>query len=209
MGDSEKNTKKDKEHKKEERRESFVDRQSRQKRKNMLIGIGVLAGIVAIIGFASYTFVEKTSVSPMNGPPDAGKLGDEHVHGSMLVRIFGDKFDFSLPAYQVKSPYIHFEGEDGNTVHRHASNVKMGYLFDSLKIGLTDDCFIFPDKKPEHTFCTNQDYSLKFYINHEKVSGIRDYVLKDDDRFLISYGNENQTQIDDQLRELDEQIIKR
>jgi hypothetical protein len=209
MGDNEKNAKKNKDVKKEEKRESFVDRQSRQKRKNMLIGLGVLAGIVAIIAFASYTFIEKTSVSPLNAPPGAGKLGDDHQHASMLVRIFGDKFDFSLPTYQVKSPYIHFEGEDGNTVHRHATNVPLGYLFDSLKIGLTDDCFVFPDKAKQHTFCTNNDYSLKFYINHQKVNGIRNYVITDNDRILISYGNENQTQIDDQLRELDNQIIKR
>lgn len=209
MGDSDKSTRKNRASRREERRESFADKQSRQKRKNMLIALGVLAGLVAIIGFAGYTFVEKTSGSPMNGPPGAGKLGDEHVHASMLVRIHGDKFDFSLPAYQVKSPYIHFEAEDGNTVHRHASNVTLGYLFDSLKIGLTDDCFIFPDQTPAHTFCTNEDYSLKFYINHEKVDGIKDYVIKDDDRVLVSYGNQNQTQINDQLRELDEQVIKR
>lgn len=194
---------------KEERRESFVDRQTRQKRKNMLLGIAVLAGIVAIIAFAGYHFVTKTQSSPLNAPAGAGKLGDEHEHASLLVRIFGDKFDFSPQQYQVKSPYIHFEGEDGNTIHRHASNVKLGYLFDTLKIGLTDDCFVFPDKAKNHTFCTNEDYSLKFYINHKKVDGIRDYVLHDDDRILISYGNENQTAIDTQLTELDGQLIKK
>lgn len=194
---------------KEERRESFVDRQTRQKRKNMLLGIAVLAGIVAIIAFAGYHFVTKTQSSPLNAPPGAGKLGDEHEHASLLVRIFGDKFDFSPQQYQIKSPYIHFEGEDGNTIHRHASNVKLGYLFDTLKIGLTDDCFVFPDKAKNHTFCTDEDYSLKFYINHKKVDSIKDYVLHDDDRILISYGNENQTAIDTQLTELDGQLIKK
>ena len=194
---------------KEERRESFVDRQSRQKRKNMLIGIAVLAGIVAIIALASFQFITKTQSSPLNAPEGAGKLGDEHEHTSLLVRIFGDKFDFSPQQYQVKSPFIHFEGEDGNTIHRHASNVKLGYLFDTLKIGLTDDCFIFPDKAANHTFCTNEDYSLKFFINHQKVDSIKDYVLNEDDRILISYGNENQTAIDAQILELDGQLIRK
>ena len=204
MGNSNKDTKKDKV---EERRESFVDRQSRQKRKNMLIGIGVLAVVVVIIGYASWTFIEKSSTNPLGGPHGTGPLNDEHEHAGILVRIHGDKFDFSLPAYQVKSPYIHFEGQDGNTIHRHASNVQLGFLFNSVKIGLTDDCFVFPDKTPEHTFCTDEKYSLKFYINHEKVDSIVNYVLNDDDRILISYGNQNQTQIDDQLRELDAQLM--
>ena len=53
-----------------------------------------------------------------------------------------------------------------------------------------------------------EEYSLKFYINHDKVDDIRDYVIKDRDRILISYGNESQEQIDEQLIELDSQIIK-
>ena len=199
--------KKDREDK-EERRESFVDRQSRQKRKNMIIGIAVLAGIVTIIVFAGYHFVTKTQTSPLNAPVGAGKLGDEHEHASLLVRIFGDKFDFSPQQYQVKNPYIHFEGQDGNTIHRHASNVKLGYLFNSLKIGLNNDCFVFPDKAKNHTFCTDNDYTLKFFINHKQVDAILDYVLHDGDRILITYGNDNQTSIDAQLTELDGQLIK-
>ncbi len=205
MGKDENNKKKER----EERRESFLDRQTRQKRKNMAIGIAILVGIASIVGYASYHFVTKTASSPLNLPPEVGTLGDEHEHASMLVRIFGDKFDFSAPAYQVKTPYIHFEGGDGNTVHRHASGVPLEFLFDSLKIELTDECFVFPDKTPEHTFCTNEDYSLKFYVNHQKVDSIQNHVLEEDDRILISFGNENQTQIDEQLRELDAQLIQR
>jgi len=200
MGDNDKNSK-------QEKRESFVDKQTRQKRKNMLIGLAVLAVIVAIVVYASWTFIERSSTNPLSGPPGAGRLGDEHEHAGILVRIHGDRFDFSLPPYQVKSPYIHFEGGDGNTIHRHASGVNLGFLFDTIKIGLDDKCFIFPDKAPDHTFCTDDSYSLKFYINHQKVDGISDYVLTEDDKILISYGNQNQTQIEDQLRELDTQVV--
>jgi hypothetical protein len=194
---------------KEEKRESFADKQSRQKRKNMAIGLAVMAVVVAIVAYASYEFIQQSSTDPLRGPPGAGKLGDEHEHASILVRIFGDKFDFSTAPYQVKSPYIHFEGQDGETIHRHASGVPIGFLFDSIKFSLSDDCIIFPDKAPNHTFCTNEDYTLKFYVNHEQIQSIASYVLEDDDRILISYGNENKTQIDEQLRELDAQIIKR
>ncbi len=192
---------------KEEKRESFVDKQSRQKRKNTLIGLAVLAVIVAIVAYASWTFIERSSTNPLSGPPGAGRLGDEHEHAGILVLIHDDRFDFSLPPYQVKSPFIHFEGGDGNTVHRHASNVNLGFLFDTIKIGLTNECYVFPDRASDHTFCTDDKYSLKFYVNHQKVDGIRDYVLEEDDKILISYGNHSQTQVDDQLRMLDTQIL--
>lgn len=197
------------ESRREERRENYADRQKQQKQKNLLIGIAVLAAIVGIIAYASWHFIDISSNNPLSGPHNAGKLNGEHEHAGILVRIFGDKFDFSGTGFQVKSPYIHFEGQDGNTIHRHAANVALGFLFDSIHVGLTDTCYIFPDKKPEHTFCTNDDYTLKFFVNHEQKSSIRDYVLQEDDRILVLYGNENQTQIDNYLKELDSQIIKK
>jgi len=187
----------------EEKRESFAEKRSKEKRRNIAIAAGVFAVIAVIVGYSAYTFATMSANVP-GAPPGAGRLGDEHEHASLLVRIFGDKFDFSLPAYQIKSSWIHFEGQDGNTIHRHASGVTLGYLFDTLNVDVTNDCFIFPDQRE---FCTNEDYSLKFYINHQKVNGIRDYVLKEGDRILISYGNESQEQIEEQLVEVDSQRL--
>jgi len=99
---------------------------------------------------------------------------------------------------------MHFEGREGNTLHRHSSGITMGYLFETLGIDLTAECFIFPDGRE---FCNNEDYSLKFYINHEPVPSILDYVGNEGDRILISYGDETLEQLDEQLEELDSQII--
>jgi hypothetical protein len=138
-------------------------------------------------------------------PSGAGKLGSEHEHASLLVRIFGDKFDFGAPSYQIKSSWIHFEESDGTTIHRHASGVALGYLFDTLNIGINNECYMFPDGR---NFCTNEDYSLKYYINHQIVKDINDYVFEDGDRILITYGSETPEQIEGQLIELDSQIMK-
>ena len=186
-----------------EKREKYSDKITREKLRFKLIAGGVIAGVVAVLIFTGILFYQNTfegkQVAP-GAPPGAGKLGGEHEHAAMDVVIFGDRFDFSTAPYQVKSPYIHFESNNGETVHRHAANVTMGYLFDTLKIKLTDDCYVFPDKRE---FCTNSDYSLKFFVNHEPKPGIRDYVLKQGDRILISYGNENKTEIDQQLARVD------
>ena len=183
----------------EQKRESYAEKRTRQKRKFMLIAGGIIAGIGIVIGYSAYAFYQ-TAFTATDAPPGAGKLGDEHEHAAIKVIIFGDEFDFSSPAYQIKNKYIHFENHDGNTVHRHASGVAMGFLFKTLQIGLSDDCYIFPDKRE---FCTNDQYSLKFFINHKQVPSILDYVLQDGDRILISYGNENSTQIEEQLARVD------
>jgi len=187
-----------------ERREDFVAKRSQQKRKSTLLAVGILGLIGLIVGYASFTFVT-TPVGAPGSPPGAGILGDEHEHASVLVRIFGDKFDFAATTYQIKSSWIHFEESDGNTVHRHSSGVTLNYLFESLGIGIDEDCYIFGDGRQ---FCTNEDYSLKYFINGDSVNSINDYVVQNDDRILISYGGETEEQINQQLNELDSQIIR-
>ena len=188
-----------------EEREDKVAEQTKVKRKNNLKAAGILALIAVIVGYAGYEFINLDSNAP-GAPPGAGKLGDEHEHASVLVKIFGDKFDFTSPAYQIKSSWIHFEDSDGTTIHRHSSGVTLGYLFANLGIGIDSECYKFPDGRQ---FCTNEDYSLKYYINHRIVKDINDYVLDDTDRILITYGNETPEQIEEQLMELDSQIIKK
>ena len=187
-----------------EEREDKVAKQTKIKNKNSLMAAGILALIVVIVGYSVYVFINLDSDIP-GAPSGAGKLGDEHEHASLLVRIFGDKFDFSSPAYQIKSSWIHFEDSDGTTIHRHSSGVTLGYLFANIGIDIDCECYKFPVGR---SFCTNEDYSLKYYINHQIVKDINDYVLEEGDRILITYGNETPEQIEEQLIELDAQIIK-
>lgn len=189
----------------EEKRESYASQRSFEKKRNTLITIGVLAVIAVIVGYSAYLFANMTETAP-GGPPEAGALGSEHSHAGILVKIFGDTFDFSAPAYQIKSSWIHFEGNDGTTIHKHATGVKIGYLFETLRLGLDDKCFEFQDGR---SFCTNDDYTLRFFVNGEQVNDIRDYELKEDDKILISYGAETPEEIQSQLLELEaQQLIK-
>ena len=176
----------------EVKRENYASKHSAEKRKQTLIAVGVLGVIVVIVGYAGFLFMNMTESAP-GGPENAGALGSEHSHAALLVKIFGDTFEFSSPAFQIKSTWIHFEGRDGSTIHKHATGVDLGYLFETLGIGLDDQCYIFPDGKQ---FCSNEDYSLKFFINREQVSDIRDYEIMEDDRILIVFGDETPEEIE-------------
>ncbi len=187
----------------EVKRDSFASQRTKEKRKHSLIAAAVLGSIAVIVGISAYNFVSFEQVTP-GAPPGAGTLGSEHVHASMLVKLHGDIFDFSGPAYQIKSSWIHFEARDGSTIHRHATGVMLGFLFETIGIGLDDECFSFKASAGgERRFCTNEDFSLKFYVNHELVDNLTEKVFEDGDYILISYGDDDQTQIDAQLLELD------
>lgn len=131
-------------------------------------------------------------------------LKSDHAHATLLVKIFGDEFDFSTPAYQIKSSWIHFEGGDGSTIHKHATGVTLGYLFETLSLGLDDQCFEFQDGR---SFCTNEDYELVFYINGQQVPDIRDHEIMEGDRILISYGAETPEELEGQLLQLENQEL--
>ncbi|MFZ0185311.1 MAG: protein-disulfide isomerase [Nitrosotalea sp.] len=192
--------KKDREERVQER-ESFYQKRQKTQFRNKAIAIGILSGIIAVLAISSYNFyILSSQVTPQGMPVGSGPLGGIHIHGGLLTMIYGQQFDYSSTAYQIKSPYISFQKGNGETVFMNAANVTMGFLFDSLKIGLDDKCFTFPDKR---AFCTNDKYTLKFYVNHHEVPDLRNYVFKDQDRMLISYGNENDTQINAQLAKLD------
>ena len=191
--------------KRAEEREGFASKRTSQYRSRNLKAVGVLSAIGVIVAFACFEFITSTNNVP-GAPMNAGKLGDEHIHASMLVKIFGDKFDFSTPNYQVTTPWIHFENSDGDTVHRHSTGVELEFMFNSMKIAVDENCFIFPDGRQ---FCNNDDYTLKFYINDKRVADIASYVIQDNDRILVSYGNEDQLAIEKQLAELNAQAINR
>jgi len=191
----------------EDKRDSFATKRTKEKRKNSLIAIAVLGSIAVIVGISAYNFVNMDQNAAIGGPPNAGTLGSEHVHSSMLVKLHGDTFDFSGPAYQIKSSWIHFEAQDGATIHRHATGVTLGWLFETIGIGLDDECYTFKGTGGDRVFCSNEEYSLKFFVNHQPVPNLTDYIFEDEDKILISYGEETQEQIDSQLAELDEQPI--
>jgi hypothetical protein len=187
----------------EVKRENYATKHSAQKRKETLIAVGVFAVIAVIVGYSVYMFINMTETAP-GGPENAGVLGSEHSHAAILVKIFGDSFDFSAPAYQIKSSWIHFEGRDGGTIHKHATGVTVGYLFETLALGLDDQCFVFQDGR---SFCTNEDYSLNFFVNDKQTADIRDLEITEDDRILITYGAETPEEIESQLLELNNQEI--
>ncbi len=191
----------------EQKRENYASQRSSEKRKSNLIAVGVFAVIAVIVGYSVYMFVTMDQSTVPGGPENAGALGSEHAHSGILLKIFGDTFDFSGTAFQIKSPWIHFEGNDGTTMHKHATGVTVGYLFSTLPVNVDDDCFEFGDGR---SFCTNEDYSLRIFINGEPVTGIRDYEISEDDKILISYGAETEDEIESQLLELEAQeLLKR
>ena len=135
---------------------------------------------------------------PSPKPFNAGEIGVEHAQAKLVVKIYDDMFNFTQPQFQKQSPWIRFE-DDGETIHRYASGVPLGFLFETIGMSGQDDaCYRFQGGK---VYCTNAYYTFKFYINKKSVSkeALRDYVIQDGDEIRIIY--------DDQIVAVSPEII--
>ena len=173
----------------------------RRKRRSQLISIGVIAAVVALIAYGVYTYAQ-------NPPRTAGfgAVGSTHEHAAFKLFINNQTIDFSQPKYQVKSQYIHFEDGDGSTIHKHATGVNIGFLFETLGMKFTSECIIMDNGEK---YCNDGTNTLKFYVNGVANNMYDKYVLKDSDKILLSYGSEGQEQIDEQLKIVEDTAIKR
>jgi hypothetical protein len=98
-----------------------------------------------------------------------------------------------MPQFQLSSKYIHFENHNPYLIHKHATGVPLEMLFASFGMKVTPDCIMlnYAESAGIKTgrFCTGQDQSLVFYVNGKEYSDISQYVLEQNDRILVSFGD--------------------
>lgn len=180
------------------RDDSYFAAGRRRNKKYMTIIIPVVAALVAI-GVAAALLIPRAPANTF------GPLGSAHEHAVFEVRLDGNPIDFSQSKYQVQSQFIHVEGNDGTTVHRHATEVPLGEFLRSVGMNIENNCFVSDDGK---RFCDDGTKQLRYFVNGTEQNSIRDYVLSQNDRILIIYGNESQEQLQAAFDKLNSTPIK-
>jgi hypothetical protein len=195
MSNKKKKNNKDDDNKK---KKSYLDISRKKRSKNLkTVILPIIAAIVIIAIISMYVFSQNTlSVAGF------GALGSAHEHAAFLVKVNGKNIDFSQPKYQVQSDYIHVENGDGTTLHRHATNVTFADFLKSIKMDIDkkNNCLVFTNGTE---YCDdNNNNKLRTFINGNSTKSISDYILKNNDRLLVIYGNETEEQIAKALDEL-------
>ncbi|MBI2658637.1 hypothetical protein HYX05_00860 [Candidatus Woesearchaeota archaeon] len=124
-----------------------------------------------------------------------GPLASTHIHADVKVYINSQSIDFSQRKYQLATSFIHFEEGIGDVVHVHATGMTMGHLFKSLKGDISNNCVALE----KQNYCNENENKLKFYVNGKLNNEFSTYVIHDLDRILVSYGSENEAEIQNQL----------
>ena len=120
-------------------------------------------------------------------PAEPGKAGSAHTHISLVLFVNNEAFNFFDEKYMLRSDLVHFENDDGITVHKHATGVTISHFFKTLGMELTKDCLTLHDGLQ---YCTNGVEKLSFLVNGAETDPDQ-YEIGDGDRVLINYGNDD------------------
>ncbi len=149
-------------------------------KKYGMFSIAIL--IIAGIGYGIYSLVSAAPAAIPLGPP-----GSVHTHQDFRVYIDGKAIDFSQPRYQVRSQYVHVEDSDGDLLHTHATGVTFGMFLKSVGFTFNSTCLIADTGEGG---CNSDGKKVKFYVNGGQNSQFDKYLIRTNDKILISYGNE-------------------
>lgn len=168
----------------------------------------VLSFVILLSGVFSYYYLNQPDIdsriiqNTINLDPEQrladqygiGEYGSDHDHAAIAVFVYGEQLNFGLQQFQLSSKFIHFENHNPYLLHKHATDVPLQMLFESIGMEITSDCILFDyeetDKTKTDMFCQDKNNNLVFYINGERYySDISQYVINHNDRILISFGD--------------------
>lgn len=125
-----------------------------------------------------------------------------HIHAAFLVFSNSTYRPFTNPKYHERRTEVHLNASNPRVIHIHAGGITWRDFFDSMPspMKVSADCLIAGTGEK---FCNQGNKILKFYLKGErKDASILSREIKDGDRFLMSYGAENEEQIQKQIEQV-------
>ena len=121
------------------------------------------------------------------------------IKSSFLIYTNGTLRIFSDPRYHNLSADIYLQSDNPNIIHVKKAGTTWDDFFKTLPMKLSNDCLTTGTGQ---TFCSNTNQQLKFYINEILAPNALDMVINDGDRLLVSFGDENEEEINNQLQQV-------
>ena len=157
--------------------------------------------VIAVIVISS-ALVFRFSDDIFGNPP-----GSEHIHAHFKVFLDGQAVEFNPfknPEFSNANELIFMENSDW-VIHRFAKEATLKTFFESMGFQFNSTCFVLsePHLKFDRTsYCIDDVNTMKFFVNGKPNEEFENYVIHEGDKILISYGNQTDKAIRDQLATL-------
>jgi hypothetical protein len=153
----------------------------------------IIASLIALLiagSAALYKFAYEEAPRTPHVIPVLGKAGSFHGHASLLLFIGNKPMNFCESRFMLRSPFVHFEDNNCQVVHSHATGVTLPVFFKTIGVELTSACIALPFNNERH--CNNGKDRLRVVINTKEVSidELPYYELQNNDHILVNFGPE-------------------
>lgn len=131
-----------------------------------------------------------------------------HFHANFAFYVDGKKVDFSSNKYmeevsactlssdQTPRERVHLHENNGDAVHVHTNGVTWGNFLANIGFGANQFHLSSDDGK---TYTATETSKIHFILNGKSVIDPINSFIKSEDRLLISYGPESETQLQQQF----------
>lgn len=143
----------------------------------------------------SPTPTQSTALDPTTVPQEVAA----DYEASFAIFTHGTFRVFTAAMYHNLSSDVFIRASNPNIVLIKKSGVTWDSFFKTLPFKLTRDCLTTGTGQ---TFCTGQGGTLKFYLNGVRDNDLLDKTINAGDQALISFGNESDTQIQTQIKQI-------
>ena len=166
--------------------------------KNILfvVIIGILATGIFVL-FNQLKPKQSVSIQPSVVISPANRVVD--YKAAFAIFTNGTFRVFTAAMYHDQSEDVFIQADNPNIIQVKKSNITWDDFFRTLPFKLTKDCLITGTGE---TFCSNNISRLGFYLNRKEDPNALDKVISKGDRLLVTYGNENEQQIQNQLQKI-------
>ncbi len=167
-------------------------------KKIVLIFLTVITLIGAVLFFTRYN----KNISQTPGASDSiSNDNPETYSASFAIYTNGTFRIFTASMYHNLSDDVYIEASNPNIVYIKKSNITWRGFFATLPMKLDENCLITGTKQ---TFCSDEQFTLQFYVNGERNQSALDQVINPGDKLLVTYEKENATAIQQQLQSIPE-----
>lgn len=163
---------------------------------NKVFVIVVLLVISAGLAVGAYLGFEK---AVKQTSPKAQQ--EVNYKASFAIFTNGALRDFSFAKYHNQSKDVYITAENPNIIYVKKKGITWDDFFKTLPppMELSSNCLTTGTGQK---LCTNENSSLKFYLNGQRDDNVLSKEIKNGDQALITYGNESEEKIKEQFQKI-------